>query len=254
VPGAATGRESIVAGRPPPGARGVAVWLREPRGDGPIFGGERRLHWTRLAERRRRRREAFRPKQPETKRAPEVEHLGRGRFSFWLKRPEVSGVSKIRARINRGEVDCGRRGGPGRSSIFGDCGRRTRCTTALNPGDSLGDSAPAFPGGKRYRPSGRSCALPAIEARGAARRTDRTLIPRSERHLAAENQLANVAEQNRRAARLAVQPRLAQARQAPLAALGQTHDRPRQMSLFQFAFERGFTRLVGACLQAMAPS
>ena len=109
-------------------------------------------------------------------------------------------------------------------------------------------------GEKKCRPSGRSCALPAIEARGAARRTDRTLNPRSKRHLAAEDHLANVAEQNPRAARLAGQPRLAQARQAALGALGQTHDRPTQMSLFQFAFERGFTRLVGACLQAMAPS
>jgi hypothetical protein len=59
-----------------------------------------------------------------------------------------------------------------------------------------------------------------------------------ERHLAAEHQVTNLAEEKRRAHRLAAQQRLASARQAVLPALVQTHQRPTQTSLKLFRWVR----------------
>ena len=64
------------------------------------------------------------------------------------------------------------------------------------------------------------------------------LIQLFERQLAAEHQVRNLAEEKRRAARLAVQQRLAKARGATLPALVQTHQRLTQTSLKLFRWVR----------------
>lgn len=60
-----------------------------------------------------------------------------------------------------------------------------------------------------------------------------------ERHLAAAHQVRNVAEEKRRARRLAAQRQLAKARGAELPALVQTHQRLTQTSLKLFRWLRG---------------
>ena len=64
------------------------------------------------------------------------------------------------------------------------------------------------------------------------------LIQLFERHLAAAHQVTNVAEEKRRAGRLAAQQRLAKARGAVLPALVQTHQRLTQTSLKLFRWLR----------------
>ena len=64
------------------------------------------------------------------------------------------------------------------------------------------------------------------------------LIQLFERHLAAEHQVTNVAEEQRRARRLAEQQRLAKLRAAVLPALVQTHQRLTQTSLKLFRWVR----------------
>ncbi|MEI6786404.1 MAG: transposase [Verrucomicrobiota bacterium] len=64
------------------------------------------------------------------------------------------------------------------------------------------------------------------------------LIQLFERHLAAKHQVRNLAEEKRRARRLALQQRLAKARGASLPALVQTHQRLTQTSLKLFRWVR----------------